>query len=61
MAVDDNNFLKLFKIHNNHRKILVDTNEEVSNFRDLKLSFDLSIGTSGQAVPENYRQIFPSR
>ena len=42
MAVDDNNFLKLFKVHNNHRKILVNTNIEVNNFRELKDSFDQS-------------------
>ena len=51
MAVNEDNFLKLFKIHNNQRKIMVDTNQEVNNFRDLKLSFD----RSRQTVPVQHR------
>ena len=42
MVVDDDNFLKLFKIHNKHMMILAEISIEVNNFRELKESFDQS-------------------
>ena len=36
LTVDDENFLKLFKIHNSHRKILQSTSDEVKNFSEKK-------------------------
>ena len=41
LTVDDENFLKLFKIHNHHRKILKNTSDEVGRFRRMKRDFDV--------------------
>ena len=41
LTVDDENFLKLFKIHNNHARILKYTSDEVSRFRAVKRAFDI--------------------
>ena len=49
IKVNEDTFLKLFKIHDSNRKILVDTSEEVNNFRDLSESF----ARLRQAVPDN--------
>ena len=40
LTVNDENFFKLFKIHNNHRKILKSTSDEVKKFSDKKRDFD---------------------
>lgn len=40
LTVNDENFFKLFKIHNNDRKILQSTSDEVNNFADKKKAFD---------------------
>ena len=40
LTVDDENFFKLFKIHSNHRKILMSTSDEVKRFSDKKRAFD---------------------
>ena len=40
LTVNSENFFKLFKIHNNHRKILQSTSDEVKNFSDKKKAFD---------------------
>ena len=40
LTIDSENFLKLFKIHNNHRKILKSTSDEVKNFTAKKKAFD---------------------
>ena len=40
LTVNDENFFKLFKIHNNHRKILQCTSDEVEKFEDKKKAFD---------------------
>ena len=40
LQVNDNNFLRLFKLHSNHSKILVVTAQKVEAFKDLKKSFD---------------------
>ena len=41
LTVDDENFLKLFKIHNHHQRILKFTSEEVARFRAIKRAFDI--------------------
>ena len=41
LKVDNENFLKLFKIHNHHRKILETTSDEVTRFRAIKRAFDI--------------------
>ncbi|CAB4004324.1 signal recognition particle receptor beta subunit [Paramuricea clavata] len=40
LTVDNENFFKLFKIHNNHRKILKSTSNEVNGFVAKKKAFD---------------------
>ena len=40
LTVNDENFFKLFKIHNNHRKILQSTSDEVKKFSAKKKAFD---------------------
>ena len=40
LTVNDENFFKLFKIHNYHRKILQSTSDEVKKFSDKKRAFD---------------------
>ena len=40
LTVNSENFFKLFKIHNNHRKILQSTSDEVKNFSEKKKAFD---------------------
>ncbi|XP_068698368.1 uncharacterized protein [Montipora foliosa] len=40
LTVNDENFFKLFKIHNSHRKILKSTSDEVKTFSDMKRNFD---------------------
>ncbi|XP_068751447.1 uncharacterized protein [Montipora capricornis] len=40
LTVNGENFFKLFKIHNNHRKILKSTSDEVKKFSDKKRAFD---------------------
>ena len=40
LTVNDENFLKLFKIHNSHRMILQSTSDEVKNFKEKKKAFD---------------------
>lgn len=40
LTVNDENFFKLFKIHNNHRKILQSTSDEVKKFSEKKKAFD---------------------
>ena len=40
LTVNNENFFKLFKIHNNHRKILQSTSDEVKNFSEKKKAFD---------------------
>ena len=40
LTVDDENFLELFKIPSNHRKILKSTSDEVKKFSDKKRAFD---------------------
>ena len=40
LQVNDTNFLRLFKLHNNHSKILTLTAREVEAFLDLKANFD---------------------
>ncbi|XP_068698377.1 uncharacterized protein [Montipora foliosa] len=40
LTVNDDNFFKLFKIHNNHRKILKSTSDEVKKFSEKKRAFD---------------------
>ena len=40
LQVNDTNFLRLFKLHNNHSKILMVTAREVEAFLDLKKIFD---------------------
>ena len=40
LTVDNENFFKLFKIHNNHRKILKSTSDEVKKFSEKKMGFD---------------------
>ena len=40
LTVNDENFFKLFKIHNSHRKILQSTSDEVKNFSEKKKAFD---------------------
>ena len=40
LQVNDNNFLRLFKLHSNHSKILVVTAQKVEAFLNLKKSFD---------------------
>ena len=40
LTVNGENFLKLFKIHNHHRKILKSTSDEVKKFSDKKRAFD---------------------
>ena len=40
LTVNSENFFKLFKIHNNHRKILQSTSDEVKNFTEKKKAFD---------------------
>ena len=40
LTVNDENFFKLFKIHNNHRKILLSTSDEVEKFSEKKKAFD---------------------
>ena len=41
LTVDEENFLKLFKIHNHHQRILKYTRDEVSRFRAVKRAFDI--------------------
>ena len=41
LTVDDENFLKIFKIHNHQRRILKYTSDEVSRFRAVKGAFDI--------------------
>ena len=41
LTVDEENFLKLFKIHNHHFRILKNTSDEVSRFRAVKRAFDI--------------------
>ena len=43
LGIDGDNFLKLFKLHNNHAKILMITAREVEAFRDLKDIFQQQI------------------
>lgn len=40
LTVNSENFFKLFKIHNNHRKVLQSTSDEVKNFSEKKKAFD---------------------
>ena len=40
LQVNDTNFLRLFKLHNHHSKILMVTAREVEAFLDLKKNFD---------------------
>lgn len=40
LTVNSENFFKLFKIHNNHRKILQSTSDEVEKFSEKKKAFD---------------------
>lgn len=40
IKVNSENFLKIFRIHNTHMRIMKTTNEEVDRFRKLKSSFD---------------------
>ena len=40
LTVNGENFFKLFKIHNHHRKILKSTSDEVKKFSDKKRAFD---------------------
>ena len=40
LTVDDENFFKFFKLHNNHMKILRCTNDEVKKFSAMKKNFD---------------------
>ena len=40
LTVNDDNFFKLFKIHNYHRKILKSTSDEVKKFCDKRRAFD---------------------
>ncbi|XP_068698366.1 uncharacterized protein [Montipora foliosa] len=40
LTVNDENFLKLFKIQSNHRKILKSTSDEVKRFSEKKKAFD---------------------
>lgn len=40
LTVNSENFFKLFKIHNNHRKILQSTSDEVKSFSEKKKAFD---------------------
>ena len=40
LTVDDENFFKFFKLHNNHMKILRCTNDEVKRFSAMKKNFD---------------------
>ena len=40
LTVNSENFFKLFKIHNNHRRILKLTGDEVKNFQEKKKAFD---------------------
>ncbi|XP_078382049.1 uncharacterized protein LOC144664721 [Oculina patagonica] len=40
LTVTSENFFKLFKIHNNHRKILQSTSDEVEKFSEKKRAFD---------------------
>ena len=41
LTVDDENFLKFFKIHNHQRRILKHTIDEVARFREMKRAFDI--------------------
>ena len=41
LTVDGENFLKLFKIHDHHRKILKTASDEVNRFRAIKRAFDI--------------------
>ena len=41
LTVDDENFLKFFKIHNSHQRILKYTSDEVTQFREVKKAFDI--------------------
>ena len=45
LTVNDANFLRLFKLHNNQNKFLMVTAREVEAFRDLKAIFDEVKGT----------------
>lgn len=45
LGIDGDNFLKLFKLHNNHGKILMITAREVEAFRDLKGIFQQQINS----------------
>ena len=47
LTVDDENFLKLFKIHNNHRSILKHTSDEVARFTAMKRAFAIERETYG--------------
>ncbi len=40
--VDSENFLKLFKVHNSNRRILLAASEEVSRVRSIKEDFDVA-------------------
>ena len=40
LTVNSENFFKLLKIHNNHRKMLQSTSDEVKNFSEKKKAFD---------------------
>ena len=40
LTVDDENFFKFFKLHNNHRKILRCTNDKVKRFSAIEKNFD---------------------
>lgn len=40
ITIDSENFLKLFKIHNSNRKILLATSEEVERIRNVKNDFN---------------------
>ena len=40
LTVNNENFLKLFKIHNSHKMILQSTSDEVQNFSEKKKAFD---------------------
>ena len=48
LTVDDENFLKLFKIHNHQQRLLKYTNEEVARFRAMKRAFDIERQTYGE-------------
>ena len=41
LTVDDENFLKLFKIHNHQQRILKHTIDEITRFREIKRAFDI--------------------